>query len=302
MFLNSDVVNDIAAELGIDTSFVEKDWYSVQVLSAISSHQSHTIRTIFSGGTSLSKGHDVLKRFSEDLDFRCCYVSAGSGHQQKKMRSVYRQSMLDAISAIELVTLDRQQVEVASNYIKFPLSYSHQSIVHSALRPHLEIEFSFTQPQLPPEVKVIQSLVSQFTSGKPETEILCLSPIETGADKLSALTWRVLKRDRNHANDDQAMIRHLHDLCALAPIINLHSDLFVETAQASFDEDQSVGSRGTGEKLTDSMRRALAELARDNEYKNEYRQFVDSMSYADDEDNISFEAALNSFEALVSLF
>ena len=57
MSLNPEVINEIAAELGIDPAFVEKDWYSVQVLSVISSHQSDEISTIFSGGTCLSKGH-----------------------------------------------------------------------------------------------------------------------------------------------------------------------------------------------------------------------------------------------------
>jgi len=84
MSLNLEIVNEIAAELGIDPAFVEKDWYSVQVLSAISAHQSDTICTVFSVGTSLSKGYGLLKRFSEDLDFRCRYLVEGSGHKKRK--------------------------------------------------------------------------------------------------------------------------------------------------------------------------------------------------------------------------
>ena len=55
MSLDALIVNDIAAELGVDSTFIEKDWYSVQVLRALASYQSDTICTIFSGGTSLSK-------------------------------------------------------------------------------------------------------------------------------------------------------------------------------------------------------------------------------------------------------
>ena len=36
--------------------------------------------------------------------------------------------------------------------------------------------------------------------------------------------------------------------------------------------------------------------------RNEYRQFVDGMSYADDADKIRFEVALDTFEALIVLF
>ena len=55
MSLDALIVDDIAAELGVDPTFIEKDWYSVQVLRALASCQSDTICTIFSGGTSLSK-------------------------------------------------------------------------------------------------------------------------------------------------------------------------------------------------------------------------------------------------------
>lgn len=219
MSLDSEIVNDIAVELGIDPAFVEKDWHSVQVLKALAAHESDEITTIFSGGTSLSKGHGLLQRFSEDLDFRCLYQNKHSNTQKKKLRSAYKASIISAVHNIELITLDDETVQAASNYIKFPLAYPQNHPGHTSLRPHLEIEFSFTQPRLPPIKKQIQSFVAEFTNSAPETSILCLSAVETGADKLSALTWRVLKRDRKNESDDPTMIRHLHDLSALMSIL-----------------------------------------------------------------------------------
>lgn len=302
MSLDPAMVSDIAAELGIDPAFVEKDWYSVQVLKTISAHQSDTVATIFSGGTCLSKAHGLLKRFSEDLDFRCRYEANDSENQKRKIRSVYRKGIISAIQTIEFIRLDEDQVSVASNYIKFPLGYPQQYAEHSALRPNLEIEFSFTQPRLEPELRSVQSLVSQFTGSAPETEILCLSPIETGADKLSALTWRVLKRDRSSIKDDPAMIRHLHDLCALDSIIDANHELFIETALLSFEEDQRTGNRSTDSEFCESVQSALTMLRGDDEYAQEYKQFVDAMSYADDDENISFETAVSTLEKLIVLF
>lgn len=64
------VIQDISSELGIDPSFIEKDWYAVQLLVLISELQrTRDVRMAFSGGTSLSKGYGLIKRFSEDLDF-----------------------------------------------------------------------------------------------------------------------------------------------------------------------------------------------------------------------------------------
>lgn len=296
------IVEEISAELGVDPAFVEKDWYSVQVLKTIAEYQSDTVTTIFSGGTSLSKGYGLIKRFSEDLDFRCRYEQENTVSQNRKVRSAYRKKLLTSIEEIELINLDYEQVQAASNYIKFPLSYPQHYQGHSALRPHLEVEFSFTKPRLEPELRQIQSLVAQFTGSAPETNILCLSPIETGSDKLSALTWRVLKRDRNSSNDDPAMIRHLHDLCALSDVIERNRSLFMHTAQSSFDEDQKTGKRKTEEGFYQSMLSAHNQLTTDSVYQAEYNQFVDAMSYADDQDTLGFERAIEHFGKLIELF
>lgn len=70
MSLDKDVAEYLSREEGIDPAFIEKDWHAVRVLGALSRHSHEGITTIFTGGTSLSKGHGLLKRFSEDLDFR----------------------------------------------------------------------------------------------------------------------------------------------------------------------------------------------------------------------------------------
>jgi predicted nucleotidyltransferase component of viral defense system len=299
---DSEIVEEIAAELGVNPAFVEKDWYSVQVLTAISEQQSDTITTIFSGGTSLSKGYGLIQRFSEDLDFRCRYNSKNSGNQNKKIRRAHRTSILASIETIDSIELDENTVEKASNYIKFPLGYPQYYTGHSALRPTLEVEFSFTQPRLDPESRTIQSLISTFTKADPETSILCLSPVETAADKLSALTWRVIKRQRGDQNDDPAMIRHLHDLCALVSVVEANQEVFIETAISSFEEDQKTGKRETDKEFYQSMLCALHQLKTDTEYHGEYSQFVDAMSYADDENNIDFSSALDGYEELIALF
>jgi predicted nucleotidyltransferase component of viral defense system len=302
MSLDPDVINEIAIELGIDPAFVEKDWHSVQVLKALAAHESEDITTIFSGGTSLSKGHGLLQRFSEDLDFRCLYQNEHTNNQKKKLRSEYKASIISTVQGIELISLDQDTIQAASNYIKFPLIYPQDHPGHGSLRPHLEVEFSFTQPRLLPIKKQIQSFISQFTNSEPETSILCLSVVETGADKLSALTWRVLKRNRTDENDDSTMVRHLHDLSALKSILETEKSVFVKTANEAFEEDQKSRKRAIEQDFHCSMKNAFQLLKNDAKYQAEYSQFVDAMSYADDEERIDFKGALNSIEELINYF
>lgn len=298
MLVDAEAINEIAAELGVSPAFIEKDWYAVQVLKAIASFQSEHVEVIFSGGTSLSKGYQVIQRFSEDLDFRCRYIQPNSGNQNKKIRSVFRAQILNSIQSIEHISLDESKLSVASNYIKLSLQYPQQLEQHSSLRPHLEVEFSFTQPQLTPQRLPVRSFVAQFTNAQPEAEILCLSPIETGADKLSALAWRIIKRDRNSPADDPAIMRHLHDLCALAPIIEEHKEMFVKAAQASFDIDQATGRRDLDSSLSSALQLAAKKMQTDPLYKEEYQRFVSAMSYAADADDIGFNQALEFFDCL----
>jgi hypothetical protein len=98
------------------------------------------------------------------------------------------------------------------------------------------------------------------------------------------------------------MIRHLHDLCALSAVIEENKQLFVDTTLLSFAEDQRSGKRGTNLSIHESMNAVYQALKNDAEYEREYVQFVDAMSYADDEESINFSSALENLDRLISIF
>jgi predicted nucleotidyltransferase component of viral defense system len=296
------LLEDIAIELGVDPAFIEKDWYAIQVLGAIATTEPNQIAPVFCGGTCLSKAYGLLKRFSEDLDFRGYFIPTKS--PSKSIRRLFRESILTAVETVEGIRLDRDIVQSGSNYFKFSLQYQQIFEVPGGLRPHLQVEFSYTQPKINVEIRSIKSFVSELSGNEPEAEIQCLAPIETAADKLCALTWRVIRRNRNHELDDPALIRHLHDLGALCPIILSEPRQFAETAFASFKVDMRSSSRRIDHDLPVAARQALNKLRSDSIYASEYQQFVMNMSYAKDNEQINFDTALarmqDVFEALES--
>lgn len=79
------------------------------------------------------------------------------------------------------------------NYFRFPLQYQQDFHAPEGLRPHLQVEFSYTQPKRPIETCSVQSFVSEFSGEAPEAKIPCLLPLETAADKFCAITWRHMK-------------------------------------------------------------------------------------------------------------
>ena len=68
--LKRDLIREIALKTDINPAFIEKDWYAVQLLKVLNEFENDRgVNLVFSGGTSLSKGYGIIKRFSEDLDF-----------------------------------------------------------------------------------------------------------------------------------------------------------------------------------------------------------------------------------------
>jgi len=84
------ILANIAEDKGIDDNAVEKDFWVSMVMKAIFSLPCSK-GLVFKGGTSLSKGWDLIKRFSEDCDLAIdrAYLGFGkniNGTQRNKLR------------------------------------------------------------------------------------------------------------------------------------------------------------------------------------------------------------------------
>ena len=62
-----EILDKIRAKTGLSINSIEKDWWVTLALKAAFS-SSCKDNMIFKGGTSLSKGYDLIERFSEDVD------------------------------------------------------------------------------------------------------------------------------------------------------------------------------------------------------------------------------------------
>ena len=296
--LNPEIIREASIETGIEPAFIEKDWYAVQLLKRVSEFTSD-VDIIFSGGTSLSKGFGIIKRFSEDLDF----IIAPHDSLSVGQRRGFRKSVLADISADNSFGVDDARLTRGDShrFFKAPILYK-MNFEQNFLRPYLQLEMTFADNMLPAIEKDISSIIGELSGDVPETKIKCISPIETAANKISALTWRVVVRERNSDNDDPTVIRHLHDLSALSDYIAEHEQDFIKCAKQSLLQDQQ--SRG-GEQISsmsvhDRLQKALELLNGDAMYRTEYDGFVKSVSYAQEDEEILFDDALRSLEELIS--
>ena len=119
----------------------------------------------------------------------------------------------------------------------------------------------------------------------------CVDAIETAADKLSALAWRVFTRDRAAPNDDPTIIRHLHDLAALehhAKPAAQFKDLVRRAVAADADRGGNAVPADARERFAGMFER----LRSDELWAAEYDALVRQVSFARAGEEISFAAAL----------
>ena len=91
-----------AQRLGTTPQNVEKDFWVCWTLDALFNGRDGGPRLLFKGGTSLSKGFGLIKRFSEDIDvtvFRDDLGQAWSIEELSQMSRKKREAALDAIKA-----------------------------------------------------------------------------------------------------------------------------------------------------------------------------------------------------------
>lgn len=80
-------VTKIAARTGIPAAHLEKDLWVTEVLRGATAASASTgCSVIFKGGTSLSKAHRLIQRFSEDVDLIVVLPDAGRMTKDKTLK------------------------------------------------------------------------------------------------------------------------------------------------------------------------------------------------------------------------
>ena len=294
------LVERVAEDLGTSPGLVEKDWHVVRALGVIAQVDNGGMMPAFSGGTSLSKGWELIKRFSEDIDFKIGEPPAASVSAARRARSNYRGRIFDALTGASFALEGEPEVRNDSRFFAADLAYGAQFRAGEGLRPHIRIEVSFRAPAVPPIARPIRSMIAAAAREPAEVAAFpCIDIVETAADKLSALAWRVRVRRRGEPKDDPTIIRHLHDLAALELALGSAAK-FRELVLASVAAD--VGRGGEKDPPTDAaliFADMLQRLQSDQLWAREYEDFVRQVSFAAAYETIGFTEALASCRRLV---
>ena len=199
---------------------VEKDYYVTLILKGLKERLPFIV---FKGGTSLSKCHKVINRFSEDID-----VTIDTKLSQGQMGKVK-----DAIKAVArelgLTIPNIDKTRSRRSYNKYLLAYdSVIEKLNDDLQPMVILETSFAEVSFPTVILPVHSYIGDMMEMEaPEMlEPYGLLPFEmkvqgidrTMIDKVFAICDYYMKGDvRRHS-------RHIYDIYKLLPMIPLDDE------------------------------------------------------------------------------
>ena len=200
---------------------VEKDYYVTLILKGLKERLPFIV---FKGGTSLSKCHKVINRFSEDID-----VTIDTKLSQGQMGKV-KDAIKEVAEELGIIIPNIDETRSRRSYNKYMLAYETVTEkLNDELQPMVILETSFAEVSFPTVMLPVHSYVGDMmqTEAPEMVEPYGLLPYDmkvqgidrTMIDKVFAVCDYHMKGDvRRHS-------RHIYDLYKLLPLIPISDDL-----------------------------------------------------------------------------
>ncbi len=223
----ADLIRIVAEEKAIDPALVEKDYWIMHCLYGLQ-HQGFTFQ--LKGGTSLSKGHQIISRFSEDIDI---LIEPPAGRDVKtgknqnspaqiKTRTDFYDWLAETIKIEGISKVERATgSDDVPNYRSAGIRLNYSTFVEAmeGLREGvlLEVGFDTVAPNAP---KDISSWLYDYAAGKVEIidnrakAVPCYDPGYTFVEKLQTVSTK-FRRQQADGSDPVEFMRHYYDIYSL---------------------------------------------------------------------------------------
>ena len=273
---------EVQAFFGLPSpALVEKDFYVVKALAAIAAIDTAPLRLVFGGGTALSRAHRLVQRMSEDIDLRIVGDKPPGRGALRRPRDAITQALLTAGFKFDPKDSASRKSGNESRYTIYRLPYEPAATGEGALRPTIQIETAVWPLRRPAVERPVISFVAEALRRPPEiASMVCVSILETAADKFVGLTRRAGAELAGLDEPDTTLVRHLHDLHELrehydpADVAVLAREVMISDAEAYGNQFPAYRENPMRETL-----RAVEGLAADPGYSRRYGEFQRLMVY-----------------------
>ncbi len=225
-------VRIVGADRGIREAIVEKDYWVTYVLHALRASEFKDA-FIFKGGTSLSKGWNLIDRFSEDIDL--LLVAGDLGSKAKKARMKKMQEFVGALPGINFDPGNEDnRAGNESRTACFRYVRRAEGELGSLL-PYIKLEMGYRGGIEPRELRRIQALIGEelekrgqnaFAENIAGVEMPLLHPRRTLVEKLYAIY------SAYEGNTIVGKTRHYYDVFRLLELAEVSAFLGTEEYKA----------------------------------------------------------------------
>jgi predicted nucleotidyltransferase component of viral defense system len=274
-------------KLNLNEYAVEKDIHITRAIHTLSQVQNDYFALVFQGGTSLSKAYKVIKRLSEDADFRVIQKpiaeKLGKGARRNKLRR-FRHALIE--------TLRQSKFNIPEANIKVFYEGRFTSIqaefeganTKDYLKPFIAIECFAGKLALPPKTKQITTLIKETLGEHCDHEtraVSCVSLDETAAEKWVALTRRVANSRVHFRESHKHLVRHLYDLYHLSKN-DLLTGAYTGLVKSLIEKDRLQFRKYNSDYLNHPVQTseaAFKALNTDPQWRDHWQHFLDNMVY-----------------------
>jgi hypothetical protein len=269
---------------------VEKDLYVVRAIATIAQVDAAPFILVFGGGTALARAHKLVKRMSEDVDFKIVPLP-GAPVSRTKLRQqlgALRDRVTSALQAagfaVDPTDTSNPRSRNESRYTIWQLPYGSTISGEEGLRPTIQVELTFAPLRLDTVEKPVSSFVAEAFARPPEVAgMSCVNLSETAAEKLVSLTRRTAMERAGLSRDpDPTLVRHIYDLHAMREYIDMDqlTRLVPLIAAADAQEFKNQYPAYAADSAAETQA-AIAALRTDPIYRRRYDDFLSAMVYGD---------------------
>lgn len=291
---NKELLNDViiatSNELNIIPAIIEKDYYVTLLLKKITEKYPDII---FKGGTSLSKCHKIINRFSEDIDIGLNVDKATEG-----MRRNLKQNIKDAIEELGF-TLDNPESIMTRTYynkyqIRYPVSESTEFI-----KPFLYVETAIFMKPFPFEIKEADTYIYRFLKSQGQEDFIKDYDLVPFSIKVQTLDRTFIDKmfalgDYYLTGKTKGYSRHLYDLYKIMPEIEFGSNFFAlfKEVKAIREKDEDCPSA----KPEQNLKELLQKIYDSDYFKDDYEDVTEELLF----EKVSYETVKNNLSEIIN--
>ncbi len=244
--------------LGIDVALVEKDYWAIEALRAVAAGfvvtgtgGAVTYRPVFKGGTSLSKVHGLIHRFSEDIDLLVPVAGNLSNNQRSDVMKTLTSQIGELWGEPGERTGGRKGVDLHWR-VPYETTVTTNLDGAAAVEPSVLVEVTVMGGDQPSLDAVVTSLAADTASelglagfdDLTAVEAIALDPRRTLVEKLAMLHDAATRATPDSPGRLAKAGRHYYDIAMLLSSDDVTSELtsdFVAEIAADADAWSALG-------------------------------------------------------------